>query len=157
VFFWGLIIKNASGKRIFPLNEAEISEINQRRGYYRKTFFGKFSENKIVYVATKFQKNFFQLIDLNFYFFANHPRERAGIAEKEKFSWLLLPIFLLGLIWQVRKRIYWNFFYFLITVLTISLFEEIDDFLYYLVPFFILTFIFGLCFVREKYVDYKKD
>lgn len=40
--------------------------------------------------------NFFQTIDLNYYFFANHPREELGIPNIEKFPFWYLPLFIIG-------------------------------------------------------------
>jgi hypothetical protein len=41
--------------------------------------------------------NLGEAIDPNLYFLANHPRERVGIIEFEKFPYVFLPIFLLGM------------------------------------------------------------
>ena len=41
--------------------------------------------------------NFFELLDLNLYFLGNHPRERVGMQEFEKFPYIFIPIFLFGL------------------------------------------------------------
>ena len=48
--------------------------------------------------------NFSEVIDPNLYFFANHPRERVGFTEFEKFPYILFPIFLLGLFFVVKKH-----------------------------------------------------
>ena len=48
--------------------------------------------------------NFSEVVDPNLYFFANHPRERVGFTEFEKFPYILLPIFLLGLFFVVKKH-----------------------------------------------------
>jgi len=40
--------------------------------------------------------NMGEALDINYYFFANHPRERHGVTESEKFSPLILPLFLMG-------------------------------------------------------------
>lgn len=47
--------------------------------------------------------NFVEAIDPNLYFFANHPRERVGIPEFEKFFFFFLPFFVLGFFNLVRK------------------------------------------------------
>lgn len=47
--------------------------------------------------------NFSEVVDPNLYFFANHPRERVGVQEFEKFPFLLLPFFVYGLLQFVQK------------------------------------------------------
>ncbi len=49
-------------------------------------------------------ENFSETIDPNLYFFANHPRERVGINEFEKFPYIFLPLFLYGLVLSVAER-----------------------------------------------------
>ncbi len=49
------------------------------------------------------QVNFSQTLDLNFYFFASHPREVIGIPIIEKFSFILLPFFLIGLYQLIKS------------------------------------------------------
>lgn len=46
-------------------------------------------------------------IDINLYFFANHPRQRVGIKEFEKFPFLVLPLFIYGVFsaLKVRKKL----------------------------------------------------
>ena len=49
-------------------------------------------------------RNFSEVIDPNLYFFANHPRERVGVSEFEKFPYLLLPFFIYGLVTIISKH-----------------------------------------------------
>lgn len=51
---------------------------------------------QIISVFNKLEQNFSENIDPNLYFFANHPRERFGIKEFEKFSYILLVPLLIG-------------------------------------------------------------
>jgi hypothetical protein len=46
--------------------------------------------------AFRIMKNFSEVVDPNLYFFANHPRERIGMQEFEKFPYLFLPFFIYG-------------------------------------------------------------
>lgn len=41
-------------------------------------------------------QNFAQIIDPNFYFFSNHPRERIGFQETPKYPYIFLPFFIWG-------------------------------------------------------------
>lgn len=54
-------------------------------------------ERKESIALGRVSKNFFENLDSNLYFFANHPRERIGIKEFEKFHFIFLPFFLAGL------------------------------------------------------------
>jgi hypothetical protein len=45
----------------------------------------------------RIQSNLKEVLSPNYYFFANHPNERVGVREHEKFPYLLLPFFILGL------------------------------------------------------------
>ncbi len=48
--------------------------------------------------------NFSQTIDPNLYFFANHPRERLGFGEFEKFPFIFLPFSVYGVLYLVNKK-----------------------------------------------------
>ncbi len=54
---------------------------------------------------SRVRDNFFEQLDLNLYFFAAHPRERVGVDEFEKFPYILLPFFGVGIFvaWQKYK------------------------------------------------------
>ncbi len=131
-------------KMIFPLTGPEIYQINERRSYYQFPLLAKLAENKAGHFFYKYQRNLFQGLDPNFYFFANHPRERAGILEKEKFSWFFLIPFLAGLYWQFKQKFFWGFGYFFLVLGTISVFQDIDRFVIYLFPFVFLSIILGI-------------
>lgn len=60
--------------------------------------------NEII-IFYKLQKNVSEVLDPNLYFFANHPRERVGVVEFEKFPYVLLPAFFLGFVSLKRKQI----------------------------------------------------
>lgn len=79
-------------------------------------------EGRSEVVATfRIVDNFFEIIDPSLYFFANHPRERIGIQEFEKFPYIFLPFFVYGLIllFKKEKKSFW-FIYFFIPVALIS-------------------------------------
>lgn len=52
----------------------------------------------------KLQGNLFSNLDLNLYFFASHPRERAGVGEFEKYHLIALPFFIAGIIISLQKK-----------------------------------------------------
>lgn len=49
------------------------------------------------------QQNFAQAVDPNYYFFANHPREVGEVPNLEKFPYIYLPFFLIG-VYHLLKR-----------------------------------------------------
>jgi len=104
--FYLLFIQKPIPGTIFQFQEEEIYYLNQRRSYCQSPLVARFLENKVNRLGYKFKRNFFTLLDTNYYFFANHPRERPGIKETEKFFWGLLPFFLLGLFSQLVKKNY---------------------------------------------------
>jgi hypothetical protein len=53
---------------------------------------------------SRIEKNFSQVVDPNLYFFANHPRERVGIKEFEKFPYIFIPFFLVGIFSLIKNR-----------------------------------------------------
>lgn len=66
-----------------------------------------FEERKEAIAFFRLSKNFSEIIDPNLYFFANHPRERVGIKEIEKFSFVLLPVFIYGVFKIFGKKEKW--------------------------------------------------
>lgn len=52
----------------------------------------------------RISNNFFETIDPNLYFFANHPRARIGIQEFEKFPYLFYPFFFYGVFLLVKRK-----------------------------------------------------
>lgn len=81
----------------------EIFQINQRRSYYPLSV-GRIFENRPTLTIYKFNRNLSYNLDPNLYFFATHPRERSGIAEFKKYSFLLFPFFIIGIISLIIKK-----------------------------------------------------
>ncbi len=94
-------------------------------------------------MISKMQKNLFEAIDLNLYFFGNYPRPRSGVPEFEKLSYALLPIFLIGLL-NFGSIINRRLIIILIglSLLLISIIGHKND----LGPFILLPFIFSIIF-----------
>lgn len=81
------------------------------------------------------------VLDPNFYFFANHPRERLGVTEQVFLSPLLLPIFLIGLP-SITFLILLNFL--IPATFFILFYSPLSAPSITLIPFFALTIILGL-------------
>lgn len=144
--FLTIYFNKGVSENIFELSQEEIFFINTRRSYYESKFSGKIFENKPLRFLYNYQKNLFQGIDLNYYFFGNHPRERVGIKEINKFSFLFLPFFLYGLFLNIKDKNVLVFLYFFVSLFLASLFKQIDTFSFLFFPFIVLNIYFG---VRE--------
>lgn len=99
----------------------------------------------------KWVNNFFTLIDPNFYFFANHPHERGGIVESERFWFGLLPFFILGLLILGQKK--W-FVTALFAALVLGSLSGVDRGAYWLYPLIIIAIIRGLAYFFKKIKNY---
>lgn len=134
---------------IFKLNELDIYDINQRRQYYPPSV-ARIFENKLGRYFYYYENSFFQATDFNYYFFANHPRERAGITETKKISFFFLPLFILGLYRSlINKKFIW-LFYFIFTLSLVSFFNPIDSFIFLFLPFFVINIDLGCMYIFKK-------
>ncbi len=87
------------------LNEYQKIEQRQRmRGYPRELyrFANWLEQRKEAVIFYKIEDNFSEVVDPNLYFFSNHPRERVGVVEYEKFPYILLPFFVIGIL-SIKK------------------------------------------------------
>lgn len=142
-----------SGKPdIFSLDGLEIHTINQRRNYYSQKILAKVFENKVSRYIFNYQKNFFEGLDPNYYFFGTHPRERVGIKEIKKFPFFFIFFFLLGIYYQLRKNNYFTITYFFFTLALASFYSPIDRFSFLFFPFFVLAIYDGLIHVFQKWL-----
>lgn len=139
----------------YDTNLKYISPLENDRLVHQQEYFagalGKLFKNRIAlylhyevfpYVA-KYEKNLAYTLDPNQYFFKSHPRERGGIVEFEKFSPLLLPFFIMGIILLVTGG-----FNFLVVYLTIS--QLVSAFLfpgYDMGPVLIFPFIVSMIYI----------
>jgi hypothetical protein len=98
--------------------------------------------------------NLFENIDPNLYFFSNHPRERVGIREFEKFPYILLPFFLLGVLNFVSKKnkLFW-LISFLIPLTILSIIGNKNNFgPFSLFPFMAVSINEGLKKLQTKHL-----
>lgn len=79
-----------------------------------------FEERVETRVFFRLLDNTYQALDPNLFFFANHPRENIGVSEFEKFPYLLLPFFILGVLKSVKKSSYLYKFSFFVPLLLVS-------------------------------------
>lgn len=110
------ILKVSFDKNIFIYSAEKQAQQDARHGLYAVEL-GQLYKNKLSlhfykdfsWSIHKLERNLFYNLDLNLYFFGSHPRERAGIGEFDKYPWILLPFFIVGLFLVIQN-------YYLVTV-----------------------------------------
>lgn len=145
-----ILIRSDFDKTLFLHTEEEIHSLNQRRSYYPKNI-GAIFQNKFNLSLYKFKRNIFANLDLNMYFFANHPRERGNISDFEKFSPFLIPAFIIGMLLNIKNKNQILLFYFLLSLLISGVFS-INS---YLGPIFFFVLICVLSGQGIVYVVFK--
>lgn len=96
-------------------------------------------------------QNLAEVLDPNFYFFSNHPRERVGVDEFEKFSYMLLPFFLYGVYLFIHEKKWIVLSCALIPLLLLTFIGNNNPLgPFSLLPFFVVAISYGLKKVYEK-------
>lgn len=119
IAIFSITIKEAFDGSIFRNSSLDIQQINRRHEFYANSL-GKIYTNRfsLAYFKEynlplhKLQHNFFTNLDPNLYFFASHPRERAGVEEFKKYSPVFLPFFLVGFFYLIYRPLYKIIIYF---------------------------------------------
>lgn len=100
-----IIIRSDFDNKLLSFTPEDQVKLNERHFYYAKDLGRFFLNSKVLNYyknyslpVHKFEGNLFSNLDLNLYFFASHPRERAGVSEFEKYSPLYLPFFIIGVL-----------------------------------------------------------
>ncbi len=130
-------------KSLWEKSVLDTMQINTRRSFYPFPF-GVVFQNKYAESLNKYENNFSTLLDINFYFFASHPRERVGIEEFEKYSPLFLPFLIFGLIKVVKNK------FTLISVLLILTVAAFIDSKYILGPVLVFPIFTAILAIGEK-------
>lgn len=102
-------------------------------------------ERKEMIIFYRLEENFFQAIDPNLYFFSNHPRERVGVNEFEKFLYPLLPFFFVGIYRYVKEKQYFligTMFFSVIVISIVGFVNALGPFLIF--PYISLAIYLGL-------------
>ena len=101
-------------KSIQTITPEDEVKLNDRHFYYSEELGRVFLNRKVLNFYKnyslpmyKFERNLFSNLDPNLYFFASHPRERAGIYEFEKYSFILLPFFIIGVMMLIYRGSIW--------------------------------------------------
>jgi len=125
-----ILLKTNFDKTLKMLNPEEKVQLNERHYYYSQELGKLFLNSKVLNYyknyslsVYKFEGNLFSNLDLNLYFFASHPRERVGVNEFEKYTPILLPFFIIGVILLIYKGSVWAVGY-LVAVALVSAFID---------------------------------
>ncbi len=118
-----------------------------------------FEGRKETIAIFRIQKNFSEAVDPMLYFSANHPRERVGITEFEKFPYILFPFFVIGLYTLSKKMNDKNLLLSIFTPLVlIAIMGSKNPFgPFALFPFLSVVISSGLIFAYQKIKSFKKE
>lgn len=107
-------------------------------------------QNNFIIALSRIEQNLLENLDLNKYFFGGYPRNNPN--DFEKFSFVLLPLFLLGVINLLKeKKIKELLILFVIPILFITYIGSKNNLgQFSLLPFLILTFYNGTAWLRDK-------
>lgn len=119
-------VKQGFDEKILKISQLDIQKFLKRHEFYGQGL-GKIYKNRISIsyfktyqpIVIKLQSNFSENLDLNLYFFANHPRERAGVDEFEKYLPIFLPFFIIGILYLIYKPRH-KFITYVIIILIVS-------------------------------------
>ena len=154
------LLKNTFDTNLLYVSPLEKDRIVHRHEYYSQGL-GKIYKNRIgIYLnysvspyISRFSKNLAYNLDPNLYFFANHPRERGGAIEFEKFSYILLPIFVIGVISLLSGAFGFLIFYFVLSlVITAFAFPGYDLGPILLFPFITAVLYLGILRIVKKWL-----
>lgn len=98
-----LLVPRNLDHNLFTPSQEELYMLNENSSFYPPAV-GRIFHNKVTLAINKIQQNLFDILDLNLYFFATHPRERLGVKEFEKYPFFLLPFFIIGIFNLFKER-----------------------------------------------------
>lgn len=143
---------NVTEKYIFTYRKSElpiftINFLNKTKSINSALYIA----NERVALFDKWEQNLLRSIDLNLYFFGGHPRERPGIREFEKYSFLFLPFFVVGLYCSISLKKWSLLVSCLVPLIVISVAGQDNQIgPFSLFPFFTATISLGLLLVKER-------
>lgn len=133
------------------IQKMRLSFYNPSSHYMRLLFYKldlkNFLEGDFSTASFRLQKNLFESLDLNIYFFAGHPRERVWSTEFEKFPFIFLIPFIIGLyrLWMNKKLFYVFFSASLIFLSIVGHKNNLGPFI--LLPLMVVTTTVGIYWV----------
>lgn len=130
VLVFGLISK----KNIFQATNLDLYYFNTIKGELPNSLISRITYNKFTFYATRYLNNFFEGLDVNYFFFGGHPREVPGGNNEVKISYWLSPFFFLGLLKQLFVKEMRVIYLYGLTLLVVSWFS-VDALWWLLAPF----------------------
>ncbi|MCX6706250.1 MAG: hypothetical protein NTV24_04080 [Candidatus Woesebacteria bacterium] len=111
-------------------------------------------ERKESIIFNRVTTNLFENIDPNLYFFANTPRQRVGIKEFEKFPYVFLPFFFLGVysFFSKKDKLFWLLSFFIPLAILSIIGSKNNLGPFSLFPFFVVSINEGLKKMQSKYI-----
>jgi hypothetical protein len=123
IFFGGKVF---FGSSIFYFEHNDQQKIIRQGYLYPNIYLARLFQNKPTIYKDRFLFNFFSVIDPNNYFFGYHPRQiTADNQNLQKFPFLSLSFFLIGLFHSVLKR-KWFLVSLLIIFINLALLKNFD-------------------------------
>ncbi len=170
VLFLFLLIFQFKTTKIIPLaelsNQEKLYQI-QRLKEYPPVYIKLFNKNLWVPTANWFENkpwllslyriknNIGDAVSPNLYFFSNHPNERVGFKEFEKFPYILLPFFVIGFLsFDFKKNLKIFMFSFGVPIVLTGLIGQSNS--SGVVSLFPIIFVLNLLGVEYLYERYKK-
>ncbi len=142
-----IVFLNAFDRNLFIPSSEEILRQDSKHLYFSHNLgkiylnrAGLYFHQNLDLPLYKLQSNFFSNLDPNLYFFAGHPRERAGVGDFEKYLFLSLPFFITGIITAVQKKLKLVAYYFILAATAGALIRP--DYIFGPVLFFPLINVF---------------
>lgn len=131
------------------IHDIRIGLYNSKVHFIRLLFYRlnlrDFFEGDLSRMSFRVQRNFFETIDPNVYFFAGHPRERVWANDFQKFPFILIIPFFIGVFNFITRKNYLVFILTFISVLLLSFIGHINELgPFILIPFFVLFITEGL-------------
>lgn len=154
------LLTNTFDTNLLYVSPLENDRLENRHEYYAQGL-GKIYRNRIgIYLhynispyVGRFLKNLAYNLDPNLYFFANHPRERGVAIEFEKFSYFLLPIFVIGVISVLSGSSEFLILYFTLSLLISAFaFPGYDLGPILLFPFIVAVLYLGVVRIFRKWL-----
>jgi len=154
------LLKNTFDTNLLYVSPLEKDKLVHRHEYYSQGL-GKIYKNRIgIYLnysvapyISRFSKNLSYNLDPNLYFFANHPRERGGVIEFDKFFYISLPIFVFGLTSLLSSAFVLPVIYFAVSLfITAFLFPGYDLGPVLLFPFIVTVLYLGVVKIIGRWI-----
>lgn len=155
VLFFQIQTTNKTSLATISNDDRRVIDMRLRSYPYKFLRLGYWlEERKESIMFNRATTNLFENLDPNLYFFANSPRQRVGIKEFEKFPYVLLPFFLLGVYdyFFKKNKLFW-LISFLIPITILSIIGNKNNLgPFSLFPFLVVSINEGLKKLQSKHL-----